>query len=136
MVEQKLLMDYYATGHRKTATAKVWLIPGGEGKIIINDKPMEEFIGGRVVWGKMIQQPLVLTNTLNKYGVVAKAEGGGISAQVQAVRHGIAWALLKVNPSFRSVLKDAGLLTRDPRVKERKKYGRHRARRGFQYSKR
>jgi small subunit ribosomal protein S9 len=135
-MEQKLLMDYYATGHRKTATAKVWLIPGGGGKIIINDQPMEEFVGGREVWGKMLQQPLLLTNTLDKYGVVAKTEGGGISAQVQAVRHGIARALLKVNPSFRGVLKDAGLLTRDPRVKERKKYGRHRARRGFQYSKR
>jgi small subunit ribosomal protein S9 len=135
-MEQKLLMDYHATGHRKTATAKVWLIPEGGGKIIINDKPMEEFIGGREVWGKMLEQPLLLTNTLDKYGVIAKAEGGGISAQVAAVRHGIARALLKMNSSYRGVLKDAGLLTRDPRVKERKKYGRHRARRGFQYSKR
>ncbi|MBC7326655.1 30S ribosomal protein S9 [bacterium] len=135
-MEQKLLMDYYATGHRKTATAKVWLIPEAGGKIIINDKPLEEFIGGRTVLGMVIKQPLVLTNTLEKFGVVAKVEGSGISAQVAAVRHGIARALLKVNPSFRAPLKDAGLLTRDPRVKERKKYGRHRARRGFQYSKR
>jgi len=135
-MEVKLSMDYYATGHRKTATAKVWLVPEGAGKIIINDKPLEELVGGRKVWEIMVKQPLMLTNTLGKFGVVAKAEGGGISAQISAVRHGIARALLRVNPSFRGVLKEAGLLTRDPRVKERKKYGRHRARRGFQYSKR
>jgi len=135
-MEQKLSMDYYATGHRKSSIAKVWLIPDGGGRIIINDKSLEEFIGGRDIWGMMVKQPLLLTNTLERFGVVARAEGGGISAQVSAVRHGIARALLRVNPSFRGVLKEAGLLTRDPRVKERKKYGRHRARRGFQYSKR
>lgn len=135
-MELKLSMDYYATGHRKTSTAKVWLIPDGEGKIIINGKSIEELVGGRKVWEVMVKQPLLLTNTLNKFGVVAKVEGGGTSAQIAAVRHGIARALLRVNPSFRVALKEAGLLTRDPRVKERKKYGRHRARRGFQYSKR
>lgn len=136
MMEQKLSMDYYATGRRKTATAKVWLIPQGEGRVIINDKSLEEFIGGREVLGIIVKQPLVLTNTLGRFGVVAKVSGGGISAQAEAVRHGIARALLKVSSSFRGVLKEAGLLTRDPRMKERKKYGRHRARRGFQYSKR
>lgn len=135
-MEVKLSMEYYATGHRKTSTAKVWLVPEAAGKIIINNKPLEEFVGGRKVLEVMIKQPLTLTNTLNKLGVVAKVEGGGVAAQVSAVRHGIARALLQINPSFRGVLKEAGLLTRDPRVKERKKYGRHRARRGFQYSKR
>ncbi len=135
-MEVKLLPDYYATGHRKTATAKVWLLPQGGGRIIINEKSLEEFVGGRKILEEMIKQPLQLTNTLETYDVFARVEGGGVSAQAAAVRHGIAKALLKVSPSFRTMLKEAGLLTRDPREKERKKYGRHRARRGFQYSKR
>ncbi|MBI2842789.1 MAG: 30S ribosomal protein S9 [Armatimonadetes bacterium] len=125
---------YYATGHRKNAMAKVWLTPG-EGKVLINNRPMSEYFGRKTL-EVLVQQPFEAVNAVGKYDVIAKAEGGGISGQAGAMRHGIAKALLEVNTEMRPVLRKLGFLTRDPRVKERKKYGRKRARRGFQFSKR
>jgi small subunit ribosomal protein S9 len=125
---------YYATGHRKNATAKVWLVPG-EGTITINGVPMAQYVG-RQVLEMMIMQPFEAVDAAGKYDVVAKCSGGGIAGQAGAVRHGISKALLEVGPDMRTPLRRQGFLTRDPRVKERKKYGRKRARRGFQFSKR
>jgi len=125
---------YYATGHRKNATAKVWLMPG-EGKITVNGKPASEYFGRKTL-EVLIEQPFDVVGAIGKFDVVASAQGGGISGQAGAVRHGIAKALVEANPDFRPILRRIGLLTRDPRVKERKKYGRKRARRGFQFSKR
>lgn len=125
---------YYATGHRKNATAKVWLTPG-EGKIVINGRPMNEYLGRKTL-EMVVQQPLEVVDALGKYDVNATALGGGIAGQAGAVRHGIAKALLEVSGDMRTPLRRLGFLTRDPRVKERKKYGRKRARRGFQFSKR
>ena len=125
---------YYATGHRKNATAKVWLTPG-EGKIVINNRPMAEYFGRKAL-EVLVQQPFEAVDAVGKYDVIAQAIGGGIAGQAGAVRHGIAKALLEVNAEMRPILRKLGFLTRDPRVKERKKYGRKRARRGFQFSKR
>ncbi len=125
---------YYATGKRKTAIARVWLKPGS-GDITVNKKNAEEYFGDSLV-RKNLEKPFVLTETEAKYDVVATMRGGGKSAQSDAVRHGIAKALLEVNPEFRVTLKKAGLLTRDPRSKERKKYGQKGARARFQFSKR
>lgn len=125
---------YYATGHRKNATAKVWLMPG-EGKIIVNGKPASEYFGRKTL-EVLIEQPFDVVGAIGRFDVIASAHGGGISGQAGAVRHGIAKALVEANPDFRPALRRIGLLTRDPRVKERKKYGRKRARRGFQFSKR
>lgn len=124
---------YYATGHRKNATAKVWLTPG-EGIITINGRPMSEYLGRKTL-EMIIQQPFEAVDAVGKYDVTAQALGGGIAGQAGAVRHGISKALLEVGDT-RPVLRKHGFLTRDPRVKERKKYGRKRARRGFQFSKR
>ena len=125
---------YYGTGHRKNATAKVWLMPG-EGKITINGVEMEQYVGRKAL-ELLILQPFEAVDAAGKYDVVAKALGGGIVGQAGAVRHGISKALLQVSPDMRTPLRRQGFLTRDPRVKERKKYGRKRARRGFQFSKR
>ncbi len=125
---------YYATGKRKTAIARVWLKPGS-GTITVNKKNAEDYFGDSLV-RKNLEKPFVLTETEAKYDVVATMRGGGKSAQSDAVRHGIAKALLEVNPEFRVTLKKAGLLTRDPRSKERKKYGQKGARARFQFSKR
>ena len=125
---------YYATGHRKNATAKVWLVPG-EGTVTINGVPMAQYVGRRVL-EMMIMQPFEAVDAAGKYDVIAKCLGGGIAGQAGAVRHGISKALLEVGPDMRMPLRRQGFLTRDPRVKERKKYGRKRARRGFQFSKR
>ena len=125
---------YYATGHRKNATAKVWLVPG-EGTVTINGVPMAQYVGRRVL-EMMIMQPFEAVDAAGKYDVIAKCLGGGIAGQAGAVRHGISKALLEVGPDMRTPLRRQGFLTRDPRVKERKKYGRKRARRGFQFSKR
>jgi len=126
--------SYYATGKRKSAIARVWLTPGG-GTIKVNDLGTGEYFGGG--YGhRGIEQPLSLTNTLAKYDVKATVRGGGKAAQADALCHGIAKALLEVDVEYRGVLKKAGLLTRDPRVKERKKYGQRAARARFQYSKR
>ena len=125
---------YYATGHRKNATAKVWLMPG-TGNITVNDKPLDEYVKRKTL-EMIVKQPLEVVGLADKYDVMARVLGGGISGQAGAIRHGIAKALLAVNPELRTTLKRMGFLTRDPRVKERKKYGRKRARRGFQYCKR
>jgi small subunit ribosomal protein S9 len=125
---------FYATGKRKTSIARVWLQPG-TGQIVINRKPSEEYLD-RETSKMVIAQPLVLTGTLGKLDVSINVLGGGISGQAGAIRHGISKALLELNPEYREVLKRAGFLTRDSRVKERKKYGRKSARARFQYSKR
>jgi small subunit ribosomal protein S9 len=125
---------FYATGKRKTSIARVWLQPG-TGRILINAKPADEYLD-RETSKMVIAQPLVLTATLGKVDVSVNVLGGGISGQAGAIRHGISKALLELNPEYREVLKRAGFLTRDSRVKERKKYGRRSARARFQYSKR
>lgn len=125
---------YYATGHRKNATAKVWLTPG-EGKIQINGRPMPDYFGRKAL-EMVVQQPFEAVGVVGKYDVTVMALGGGIAGQAGAVRHGISKALLEVDAEMRPILRKLGFLTRDPRVKERKKYGRKRARRGFQFSKR
>jgi small subunit ribosomal protein S9 len=125
---------YYATGHRKNAIARVWLAPG-EGEILVNDKQALDYLG-RSALVVHLRQPLEAVGLAGQLNVRAKCRGGGLSGQAGAVRHGIAHALLRYNPELRPVLRRAGLLTRDSRIKERKKYGRKRARRGFQFSKR
>ncbi len=124
----------YATGKRKNAVARVWIKPGS-GKILVNTKPVEQFFA-RPVLRMMIQQPLVATNRNGQYDVVCTVSGGGLSGQAGAVRHGLSKALTYFEPELRSPLKKGGFLTRDSRVVERKKYGRAKARRSFQFSKR
>ncbi|MBI4274184.1 MAG: 30S ribosomal protein S9 [Rhizobiales bacterium] len=124
----------YATGKRKNAVARVWIKPGA-GVITVNTKPVETFFA-RPVLRMMIQQPLVAANRQGQYDVVCTVSGGGLSGQAGAVRHGISKALTYFEPDLRSPLKRGGFLTRDPRVVERKKYGRAKARRSFQFSKR
>ena len=125
---------YYATGRRKTAIARTWIKPGS-GEIVINNRPMEEYFPIETIRTDMIQ-PFKLTNTFGSYDVRATVVGGGIAGQADAVRHGITRALVIVNPDFRLALKRAGFIKRDPRVKERKKYGQKGARARFQFSKR
>jgi small subunit ribosomal protein S9 len=124
----------YATGKRKNAVARVWIKPGA-GKIIVNTKPVETFFA-RPVLRMLIQQPLVATNRSGQYDVVCTVSGGGLSGQAGAVRHGLSKALTYYEPELRGPLKRGGFLTRDSRVVERKKYGRAKARRSFQFSKR
>ncbi len=124
----------YATGKRKNAVARVWLKPGA-GKVTVNERTIEVFFA-RPVLRMLIQQPLVASNRLGQYDVICTVSGGGLSGQAGAVRHGISKALLSYEPDLRGVLKRGGFLTRDPRVVERKKYGRAKARRSFQFSKR
>lgn len=125
----------YATGKRKTAIAKVWL-SNGSGKLMINDMTLNEWLGGHEAIKKKVLQPLVLTKQEKSVDIVAKAFGGGYSAQAEAVRHGISKALNEYDRAFRAILKPKGLLTRDSRVVERKKYGKRKARRSPQFSKR
>jgi small subunit ribosomal protein S9 len=124
----------YATGKRKNAVARVWVKPGS-GKIIVNTRTIEIFFA-RPVLRMLIQQPLVAANRQTQYDVVCTVSGGGLSGQAGAVRHGISKALTYYEPDLRSVLKRGGFLTRDSRVVERKKYGKAKARRSFQFSKR
>jgi small subunit ribosomal protein S9 len=124
----------YATGKRKNAVARVWVKPGS-GKIVVNTKPVEQFFA-RPVLRMMIQQPLVATNRNGQYDVICTVSGGGLSGQAGAVRHGLSKALTNFEPELRGALKKGGFLTRDSRVVERKKYGRAKARRSFQFSKR
>ncbi len=128
-------ISYYATGHRKNATAKVWLFPGGNGRITVNGRTLPDYVQRRVL-EMIVLQPLELTETVGQFNIKAKCLGGGISGQAGALRHGISKALTLMDPELRPPLRRGGFLTRDPRVKERKKYGRKRARRGFQFSKR
>jgi small subunit ribosomal protein S9 len=125
---------YYGTGRRKNAVAKVWLSEG-TGRITINGQPLDHYVG-RSTLEMMVRQPLVITESVERFDVMAQAIGGGLAGQAGAVRHGIARALVKYDEALKSALRKGGFLTRDPRVKERKKYGRKRARRGFQFSKR
>jgi Ribosomal protein S9 len=126
---------YYGTGRRKESVARVWLVPG-DGKVTINKRSLDDYFGGLETLKLIIKQPLVLTETADKYDIIVNVRGGGVSGQAGAIRHGIARALLKVDPNFRPTLKKAGLLTRDPRMVERKKYGLKKARRAPQFSKR
>ncbi|NLK63277.1 MAG: 30S ribosomal protein S9 [Fusobacteria bacterium] len=123
------------TGRRKTSVARVRIIPGEKG-IIINNKEMHEYFGGREILSTIVEQPLVLTETLGKFGVRVNVYGGGNSGQAGAIRHGIARALLENDESYKKALREAGFLTRDSRMVERKKYGRKKARRSPQFSKR
>ena len=125
---------YYGTGKRKTAVAQVRLF-SEQGPIVVNRKPMEEVYTWRS-WQQTIEEPFRVTNTLGRFRVVAKIQGGGVVSQAGALRHGISRALIVADPSMRPALKKAGLLTRDAREKERKKYGLVRARKAKQYSKR
>ncbi|TDF91482.1 30S ribosomal protein S9 [Paenibacillus piri] len=127
-------VQYYGTGRRKHSVARVRLVPG-EGRIVINKRNLDEYFGLETL-KLIVKQPLTLTETLSKYDVLVIANGGGISGQAGAIRHGISRALLKADPEFRGSLKKAGFLTRDPRMKERKKYGLKAARRAPQFSKR
>ncbi|MEI6432188.1 MAG: 30S ribosomal protein S9 [bacterium] len=125
---------FYATGKRKNAIAKVWLT-AGEANITVNKKSVADYFHRRTLEA-LINQPFEITNTAGRYTVVAQALGGGVSGQAGALRHGISKALVEADPELRPVLRRNGYLTRDPRVKESKKYGHKRARRGFQFSKR
>ncbi len=125
---------YYGTGRRKDAVARVWIIPG-MGKITVNGQSVAEYFH-RPKLEKMVVAPLQVTDTADKLDVIAHVKGGGKAGQAGAVRHGIAKALVEMNEEYRSILGPSGLLTRDPRVKERKHAGFRRARRGKQFSKR
>jgi len=125
---------FYATGRRKTAIARTWIKPGS-GEIVINNRPVEEYFPIETIRTDMIQ-PFKVTNTFGSYDVKATVVGGGIAGQADAIRHGITRALVIVNPDYRLTLKRAGFIKRDPRVKERKKYGQKGARARFQFSKR
>ena len=129
------LKEIMATGRRKCAIAVVKLVKG-KGRIFVNGKKLADYIGNMPSVEMMIYRPLVLTENQDKFDVRVKAVGGGIVAQASAIRHGISRALLKSNEEYKNILKAEGLLTRDSRVKERKKYGRKRARKRFQFSKR
>jgi len=126
---------YTGTGRRKTSTARVRLVPG-TGKITVNDRSLTQHLHGRRSLEIMVRKPLELTGTSGKYDVAITVEGGGSTGQAGAMAHGISRALLEVSPDFRIKLKPEKLLSRDPRMKERKKYGRKKARKRFQYSKR
>jgi len=125
---------FYGTGRRKKSIARVYLVPG-TGNITINKRSIDEYFGLETL-KVVVRQPLVATETLDKYDVIVTVKGGGYTGQAGAVRHGISRALLEVDNDFRPVLKKAGFLTRDPRMKERKKYGLKSARRAPQFSKR
>ncbi len=125
---------FSATGKRKAAIARVRLMPG-EGKFEINKRTLDNYFG-RETSKMIIKQPFELTETTGKYNIYVNVKGGGISSQAGAIRHGITKALLEVNSDFRDILKKAGLITRDSRIKERKKYGQRKARAKFQFSKR
>lgn len=127
-------IQYYGTGRRKTSTARVFLRPGS-GNVVVNRKPFEQYFPNETL-RMIIRQPLQLTETQNKFDLLVNVDGGGHSGQAGAIRHGITRALLEFDSDLRPTLKQAGLLTRDPRIKERKKYGQKGARKRFQFSKR
>lgn len=126
--------QYYGTGRRKTSTARVYLRPGA-GDVQVNRKPFERYFPNETL-RMIIRQPLQLTETTNKFDLVINVTGGGPAGQAGAIRHGITRALMEYNADLRPTLKHAGLVTRDPRIKERKKYGQKGARKRFQFSKR
>lgn len=124
----------YGTGRRKTSIAKVWLIPG-KGNIKVNNKSLDNYFGRKIL-GTIVEKPLELVNKRTEVNVIVKVVGGGFTGQAGAIQHGIARALLQFDPSLRSILKKEGMLTRDSRMKERKKYGQKGARARYQFSKR
>ena len=128
-------LEYYATGKRKTSIARVHLRPG-TGEMQLNDRTLEEYFGGHEALKMLVRQPFAVTETIERFDVLATLNGGGVAAQAGALRHGISRALCAFNLELRLRLKKAGFLTRDPRQKERKKYGQKGARRRFQFSKR
>lgn len=130
MAEQR----FYATGKKKTSVARVWIKPG-TGAIVVNRRPLDEYFG-RATSKMIVCQPLELTQNTGKFDVSVNVSGGGPSGQAGAIKHGITKALLTVDPELRAVLKKAGFITRDSRIKERKKYGKKAARASFQFSKR
>ena len=134
MAKAKANARYYGTGRRKSSVARVYLVPG-TGKVTINKRDMDEYFGLDTL-KLIVRQPLVLTETAEKYDVITTVRGGGFTGQAGAIRHGISRALLQVDADLRPALKKAGFLTRDPRMKERKKYGLKAARRAPQFSKR
>jgi small subunit ribosomal protein S9 len=125
---------FYATGKRKTSVARVWMKPGS-GSIVVNQKPIDEYFG-RETSKMVVHQPLELTGNVGKYDIFVSVCGGGPSGQAGAIKHGITKALMEADGSLRDALKKAGFITRDSRIKERKKYGKRSARRSFQFSKR
>lgn len=125
---------FQATGRRKSAVARVRMLPGA-GSIVVNEKAFETYFG-RPALQMIVQQPFKVTGTVGRFDIVANILGGGLTGQADALKHGIARVLLEMNPDYRKPLKKAGFLTRDARVKERKKYGHKKARKRFQYSKR
>lgn len=127
-------MHFYGTGRRKNAIARVFLTPG-EGNIVVNDRPLEAYFQRKTL-EVLVKQPLEITGMLGRFDVKAKVTGGGISGQAGAMRLGIARALVQADPNLRPILRKAGFLTRDPRMKERRKYGLKKARRAPQFSKR
>jgi small subunit ribosomal protein S9 len=126
--------SFYGTGKRKSSIARVWLKPGS-GRIIVNDKTLDDYFG-RETSKMVVKQPLELTENVDKFDIYVTVKGGGDSGQAGAIKHGITRALLEADLALRGVLKKAGFITRDSRVKERKKYGKAAARRSFQFSKR
>ena len=131
----KKKIQYLGTGRRKKAIARVRLIPDGSGSIIINKRSLDEYFGLDTL-KYIVNQPLELTGTAGKFDVIVNVKGGGFTGQAGAIRHGISRALVIADESYKSALKSAGFLTRDPRAKERKKYGLHKARKAPQFSKR
>lgn len=129
-----MAVSYYGTGRRKTSVARVRLAPG-EGNVVINGRHIDEYFGIKTL-DLIVKQPLNLTETADKYDVIANVQGGGPSGQAGAIRHGISRALLELDAELRPALKKAGFLTRDPREKERRKYGLKKARKASQFSKR
>jgi len=127
-------IEYYGTGRRKSSTARVYLRPGA-GEVQVNRKPFDRYFPNETL-RMIIRQPLQLTETTSKFDILINVSGGGPSGQAGAIRHGITRALLEYNADLRPALKQAGLVTRDPRIKERKKYGQKGARKRFQFSKR
>ena len=127
-------IQYYGTGRRKTSTARVYLRPGS-GEVKVNQKPFDRYFPNETL-RMIIRQPLQLTETVGKFDLVVNVQGGGPAGQAGAIRHGITRALIEFNADLRPTLKHAGLVTRDPRIKERKKYGQKGARKRFQFSKR
>jgi len=132
----KKKLQYWGTGRRKKAIARVRLIPSGTGAITINKRTIDEYFGGLEVMKLVVRQPLELTETTAKYDIAVNVIGGGPSGQAGAIRHGIARALVIAEPELKAQIKAAGFLTRDPRMKERKKYGLKKARKAPQFSKR
>jgi small subunit ribosomal protein S9 len=125
---------FYATGKRKTSVARVWMKPGS-GNIVVNQKPIDEYFG-RETSKMVVRQPLELTENVGKFDIFVNVSGGGPSGQAGAIKHGITMALMEADEALRGALKKAGFITRDSRIKERKKYGKRAARRSFQFSKR